>query len=89
MFPWAIERVEKQASKQLMNPKEDFSLPRSEIIVAPVNANKYFIKDVYCIIVDSQLCSKKGCSRDPPVSAECHLAMLAYVGPFSPDILPR
>lgn len=90
MFLWAIARVEKpQASRLLMSPKEDFSPLRSEIIVAPVNANKYFKKDVNYIIVDLQLCPKKDCSKDPPVLEECHLAMLAYVLPFSPDILPR
>ena len=72
-----------------MSPKEDFSLLRSEMIVAPVNANKYSFKDINCIMVNLQLCPKKDCSKDPPVSEECHLAMLAYVLPFSSDILPR
>ena len=76
-------------SKLLMSPKEDFSLLRSEIIVAPVKANKYFFKKKMLIVDLQQICPKKDCSKDSLVSEECHLAMLAYVLPFSPDILPR
>jgi hypothetical protein len=88
VFPWATAMVEKlQGSRLLMNPKEDFSLLRSEITVAPENANKHLKKNINCI--DLQLCPKKDCSKDPPVSEECHLAMPACVLPFSPDILPQ
>lgn len=88
MFLWATAKVEKlQASRPLMSPKEDFSLLRSEIIVAPVII--ILKKMLIIIIVDLQLCPKKDCSKEPPVLEECHLAMLAYVPPFSPDILLR